>query len=127
MWALNPPSQNSPGAAPSRARTAMLRAASPSPTTMRAGCCPDAAESVMAVFSWLCCCLSEQARSVNGRRYRPDTGLGGIAEHSAALYVRRDQNASHLMVFARRDASLLARWAVFLQTIAFVHNLGEPP
>jgi len=31
------------------------------------------------------------------------------------------------MDFARRDASLLARWAVFLQTIAFVHNLGEPP
>jgi translation initiation factor IF-3 len=56
-----------------------------------------------------------------------DTGLRGIAEHSRALYVKRDQNVSHLMVFAAPDASLLARWAVFLQTIAFVHNLGEPP
>src|SRR4030081_3196462 len=31
------------------------------------------------------------------------------------------------MVFARDGASLLARWAVFLQTIAFVHNFGELP
>jgi len=31
------------------------------------------------------------------------------------------------MVFARDGASLLARWAFFLQTEAFVHNLGELP
>src|SRR6202011_1589003 len=31
------------------------------------------------------------------------------------------------MVFAHRCASLLARRAFFLQTIAFVHNLGESP
>src|ERR1700731_3878318 len=31
------------------------------------------------------------------------------------------------MVFAHRCASLLARRAFFLQTIAFVHNLGELP
>src|SRR6266403_762035 len=39
----------------------------------------------------------------------------------------RDQNASHLMVSAPRGASLLARRALFLQNIAFVHNIGELP
>jgi translation initiation factor IF-3 len=40
---------------------------------------------------------------------------------------QRDQNASHLMVLARRRASSLARCALFLQTSAFVHNHGESP
>ena len=40
---------------------------------------------------------------------------------------QRDQNVSHLKVLARGRASSLARCALFLQTIAFVHNLGEPP
>src|ERR1700716_555481 len=31
------------------------------------------------------------------------------------------------MVFRNDVASLLARWTFFLQTIAFVHNLGELP
>ena len=31
------------------------------------------------------------------------------------------------MLLARRHASSLARWALFLQTTAFVHNLGELP
>ena len=34
-------------------------------------------------------------------------------------------NASHWRFFAIADASSLARRALFLQTIAFVHNLGE--
>jgi len=62
-----------------------------------------------------------------------------LAERTLALYVGwsersvpvnvvwRDQNASHLMVFIRGHASLLAHRAVFLQTIGFVHNLGELP
>ena len=37
------------------------------------------------------------------------------------------KNASHLMVFLRGRASSLARCALFLQTIGFVHNLGELP
>jgi translation initiation factor IF-3 len=52
----------------------------------------------------------------------------GWAEHSTpARVVGRDQNASHLMLFAVRCASLLARSALFLQTTTFVHNLGELP
>ena len=62
-----------------------------------------------------------------------------LAERTLALYVGwsersvpvnvvwRDQNASHLMVFVRGHASSLAHRAIFLQTIAFVHNLGELP
>ena len=62
-----------------------------------------------------------------------------LAERALDLYVgcserfvpvsiaRRDRNVSHLTVFTRGDASLLARRALFLQTIAFVHNLGELP
>ena len=52
----------------------------------------------------------------------------GWSEHSVPVnVVWRDQNASHLMVFIRGHASLLAHRAVFLQTIGFVHNLGELP
>ncbi len=40
---------------------------------------------------------------------------------------KRDQNVSHLTVFARGLASLLARRRIFLQTIAFVHSIGEVP
>ena len=62
-----------------------------------------------------------------------------LAERTVALYVGwsersvpvnvvwRDQNASHLMVFIRGRASSLAHRALFLQTIGFVHNLGELP
>jgi translation initiation factor IF-3 len=61
-----------------------------------------------------------------------------LAEGDLALYVAilnvssrhalcRDLNVSHLMVFERGRASLLARSAIFLQNIAFVHNLGELP
>jgi len=54
--------------------------------------------------------------------------LAALAEHIGALYLgRRDQNASHLTVFAIAHASSLARRALFLQTIGFVHNLGELP
>jgi hypothetical protein len=42
-----PPNQNRPGAVPSRARTAMRRDAFPSPTSMKVGGCPVAAELVM--------------------------------------------------------------------------------
>jgi len=37
MSDLKPPSQISPGEAPARARTAILRPALPSPTSMKAG------------------------------------------------------------------------------------------
>jgi translation initiation factor IF-3 len=62
-----------------------------------------------------------------------------LAEKNLASYVRRsersepisvperDQNASHLMVFAHPLASWLARGGLFLQTTIFVHNLGELP
>ena len=50
------------------------------------------------------------------------------SEHSVPMgVVQRDQNASHLMLFAGLDASSLARAALFLQTRAFVHNIGELP
>jgi hypothetical protein len=51
MSELNPPSQNIPGAEPLRARTAILRAALASPTSMKMGDCPDSAESVIDHFS----------------------------------------------------------------------------
>ena len=47
--------------------------------------------------------------------------------NAPASVSRRDQNASHLMVFWRRRASSLARCALFLQTIGSFHNLGELP
>jgi hypothetical protein len=59
MSDLKPPSQNSPGEPPERARTAMRRAASPWRTSIKAGGCPVAAELVMDGYSdWHC--LSEQ-------------------------------------------------------------------
>jgi translation initiation factor IF-3 len=81
------------------------------------------------------CCLIEQRSSVNGRGYRPGAAVT-LAEEDLALYVAilnissryalcRDLNVSHLMVFERARASLLARSAIFLQNIAFVHNFGE--
>jgi translation initiation factor IF-3 len=83
------------------------------------------------------CCLIEQMPSVNGCEYRP-AATATLAELNLALYVAilnisarytlcRDLNVSHLMVFEQRRASLLARSAIFLQNIAFVHNLGELP
>jgi translation initiation factor IF-3 len=72
-------------------------------------------------------CLREPKCSVNGSRYRRRT-LAELAKHAAALYLAwSGQNVSHLTVFLRERASLLARTAFFLQTIAFVHNHGEPP
>jgi hypothetical protein len=47
MSELKPPSQNSPGAAPSRARTAIRRRRLASPTSMKSGSRSDAAEFVM--------------------------------------------------------------------------------
>jgi hypothetical protein len=55
------------------------------------------------------CCLSERTRSVNGRQYLR-RAVTALAEPAGALYLeRRDQNVSHLMVFAGGRASLLAR------------------
>jgi hypothetical protein len=51
MSEWKPPSQNSPGKPPARARTAMRRADLSSPTSMKAGGCPDAAELVMDRYS----------------------------------------------------------------------------
>jgi translation initiation factor IF-3 len=60
-----------------------------------------------------------------------ERGLGlyvGRSEHFVPVrVVWRDQNASHLMLFAVTCASLLARSALFLQTTYLVHNLGELP
>jgi hypothetical protein len=70
------------------------------------------------------CCLLEAAASVNGRRIAVDgssAAVWALAEGARALYVgssehfalvsvvRRDQNTSHLTVFERAGASLLAR------------------
>ena len=46
---------------------------------------------------------------------------------SAADKHSRGQNTSHLMLFRFRQASLLARKALFLQNTTFVHNFGETP
>src|ERR1700761_7655806 len=55
-----------------------------------------------------------------------------LAEDAASPYVAglnisRGPKASHLMLFGRVGASLLARDALFLQTTTFIHNFGEPP
>jgi hypothetical protein len=55
------------------------------------------------------CCLSERTPSVNGRQYLR-RAVTALAELTGALYLdQRDQNASHLMVFASHRASMLAR------------------
>src|ERR1700681_4417407 len=66
MSELKPPSQNNPGAPPARARNAILRAAPSLPTSMMAGCGPDAAELVMNRYP-CSLLLGEQAQPVNGR------------------------------------------------------------
>src|SRR3979411_2330043 len=72
MSELKPLSQNSPGAPPARARTAMLRAALSLPSAMKAGGGPDAAELVMnrypcSLLFGFRCCLGQHAPYVNGR------------------------------------------------------------
>jgi translation initiation factor IF-3 len=71
-----------------------------------------------------------------------ETGLSPVAvlaQRSLGLYlgclnirvpvsvVGRDQNASHLMLLGAAAGSSLARCALLLQTIAFVHNHGDLP
>jgi translation initiation factor IF-3 len=55
-----------------------------------------------------------------------------LAEAIASSYlagrnISRGRKASHLMLFGRLRASLLAHEALFLQTTTFAHNFGEPP
>ena len=70
--------------------------------------------------------MSEPTESVNNDANSRRQPLAALAEHGGALYLDlREQNAAHLTVFAIAHASSLARRALFLQTIAFVHNLGE--
>jgi translation initiation factor IF-3 len=98
------------------------------------GACADSSVMDLSSFG---CCLIEVMSFVNGRGYRPGAAVT-LAEEDLALYVAilnissryalcRDLNVSHLMVFERWRASLLARSAIFLQNIAFVHNFGELP
>src|SRR5580692_10795410 len=84
MSELKPPSQNSPGAPPARARTAMLRRPAPEPTSMKAGGGEEAVELVMK-SALVCCCLREQRASVNGRRYRLGRQCTALAELTRAL------------------------------------------
>ena len=51
---------------------------------------------------------------------------GACGTERRALSQHRDQLPRIRWFFAIADASSLARRALFLQTIAFVHNLGEP-
>jgi translation initiation factor IF-3 len=60
-------------------------------------------------------------------RNGPSLFIWAVQNISCRQSLLRDQNASHLMVSAPGCASLLARRALFLQNIAFVHNLGELP
>jgi translation initiation factor IF-3 len=72
----------------------------------------------------------------------PETGLSPVAvlaQRSLGLYlgclnirvpvsvIGRDQKASYLMLLAAAAGSSLARCALLLQTIAFVHNHGDLP